>query len=274
MHSVIDILGLNSVARSVFANATAAILGMCRWGGEAPARDRPSIGVTMLGQTTPGASAMTALLDAEGFETIVFHANGVGGPAMDALARDGALAGVIDFTLSELANSLFDGVHATSDDRIRGAVDAGLPLLVVPGSADFFNQGPLSTLPDEYRERPHYKHNPVATLVRVRPEEMETLGRQLAERLAPATAPTSVLFPTRGLSLIGVEGGPIADADADAAFLRGLRSALRDDIPVTVLDTDINSPEFASAAATEFLRLFRSAARADAAAGKVDAAAG
>lgn len=256
MHSVIDILGLNSLARSVFGNAAAAIVGMCRWGAARPRSERPSVGITMLGQTTPGASIVADRLEAAGFETMIFHANGVGGPAMDGLARDGVLSGVIDFTLSELANSLFDGVHATSDDRIRGAVDAGIPLVVVPGSADFFNQGPLDELRPEYRARLHYKHNPVATLVRVQEDEMETLGRQLAERLERATAPTSVVFPTQGLSLIGVKDGAISDPDADMAFYRGLAADLRPDIPITVLDTDINSRVFAEAVADEFLRLY------------------
>lgn len=259
MHSVIDILGLNAVSRSVFGNAAAAIVGMCRWGAAPPHGERPSIGITMLGQTTPGASVVAHLLEGAGYETMIFHANGVGGPAMDGLAREGALAGVIDFTLSELANSLFDGIHATSEDRIRGAVDAGIPLLVVPGSADFFNQGPLDSLRPEYRARKHYKHNPVATLVRVEADEMETLGRQLGERLAPATAPTSVMVPTGGLSLIGVPGGAIHDQEADLAFLTGLEASLRPDIPVVVLDADINSREFAEATAAEFLRLLAAA---------------
>ena len=162
---------------------------------------------------------------------------------------------MIDFTLSELANTYFDGVHATGPDRIRGAVDAGIPLLVVPGAADFFNQGALDTVPEEYRLRKHYKHNPVATLVRVRGEEMAVLGEQLAERLEAVTAPTAVMMPTRGLSLIGVPGGPIADEAADRALLDSLRQKLRSDIPIIELDTDINSPEFGNAVADQFLEL-------------------
>lgn len=258
MHSVIDILGLNSVARSVFGNAAAAMVGMCRWGAEAPNSDRPSIGLTMLGQTTPGAMVIVKRLEEAGYEPIIFHANGVGGPAMDAMARDGVLRGVIDFTLSEVSNTMFDGVHATGPDRMRAAVERGLPLLVVPGSLDFFNQGPLDTVPDEYRKRPHYKHNPVATLVRVDAEEMRALGRQIAERISGATAPTAVMVPTRGLSLIGVPGGPISDPDADAAVIDGLRESLPESIPLEVLDTDINSPEFGEAVATRFLELLGS----------------
>lgn len=255
MHSVIDILGLNSVARSVFGNAAAAMVGMCRWGAETPRSDRPSIGLTMLGQTTPGAMVIVKRLEAAGYEPIIFHANGVGGPAMDDMARDGVLSGVLDFTLSEIANTMFNGVHATGPDRMRAAVERGLPLLVVPGALDFFNQGALDTVPEEYRRRPHYRHNPVATLVRVNQAEMRELGRQIAERIAGAVAPTAVMVPTRGLSLIGVPGGPIADSEADAALIDGLRDRLPASIPLDVIDTDINSEEFGNAVATRFLGL-------------------
>lgn len=255
MHSVIDILGINAVARSVFGNAAAAMAGMCRWGGERPRSDRPSVGITMLGQTTPGAAALAEHLEAEGLEPIIFHANGVGGPAMDAMAREGVLTGVIDFTLSELANTPFDGIHATSDDRMRGAVEAGLPLLVVPGAADFFNQGPIATLRTDYQQRQHYKHNPVATLVRVDASEMRAMATELARRLTGVTAPTSVLVPTKGLSLIGVEGGAIYDPEADAAFLDTLTKELPDGVSLRAVDTDVNSGRFADVAAEEFLRL-------------------
>ncbi len=259
MHSVIDILGLNAVATSVFGNAVAAIVGMCRWGSRLPVSARPAVGITMLGQTTPGASIVVDRLTAAGYEPIVFHANGVGGPAMDAMARQGVLAGVIDYTISELANTHFGGIHATGPDRMLGAVEAGIPLLVVPGAADFFNQGALDTLPEKYRARKHYRHNPVATLVRVEAAEMAELGAQLADRLAGATAPTRVIVPTRGLSLVGVEGGAIADPLADAAFLDGLRGRLRSDIGISVLDADVNAPEFAHQVADAFLRLMEGA---------------
>jgi uncharacterized protein (UPF0261 family) len=257
MHSVIDILGLNSVARSVFGNAAAAMAGMCRWGAQPPKSDRPSIGITMLGQTTPGAMVVAKRLEEAGYEPIIFHANGVGGPAMDDFARDGVLAGVIDFTLSEISNTMFDGVHTAGPDRMRAAVEQGIPLLVVPGALDFFNQGAIATVPVAYLERQHYRHNPVATLIRVNGEEMSELGRRIAEKLGDATAPTAVMVPTGGLSLVGVAGGPIADAGADRALLASLEENLPAAIPVEVLSTDINSAEFGEAVAARFLELMR-----------------
>src|SRR5260370_7581848 len=106
----------------------------------------------------------------------MFRANGVGGPAMEALARQGALGGVVDYTLSELANSLMDGIHATGPDRLTVAGEMGLPQVVVPGCGDFFNQGAPDTLPEKYRRRRSYYHNPLPTLVPLHPHELAALG--------------------------------------------------------------------------------------------------
>src|SRR3954463_4972066 len=197
MHSVIDILGLNEISRSIFDNAAAAIVGMARDGGR-PVLElgEKCVGITMLGQTTPGVMCVRDALGEAGQEPVIFHANGVGGPAMEHLVEAGALGGVIDYTLSELANSLLDGIHATGPDRLRVAGRHGLPQVVVPGCVDFFNQGPRETLPDRYRGRKTYFHNPVATLVRLTAEEEHELGRLVAERLNEAIGPVHVVAPT------------------------------------------------------------------------------
>lgn len=253
MHSVVDILGLNSVAKSVFSNAAAAIYGMATLAGKSPHSERPCVGMTMLGQTTPGAMIVARRLEEAGYEPIIFHANGVGGPAMDAMARDGLLAGVIDFTLSEPANSLFDGLHSTSPDRMTAAVIAGLPLLVVPGAGDFFNQGPMSSVPLEYRTRQLYHHNPVATLVRLTEAEMRALAEVIIERLSGATAVTEIMVPRGGLSLIGVSGGAICNPSADAALIETLTENLPRNIRLTVIDDHINGEHFAGAVADRFI---------------------
>jgi uncharacterized protein (UPF0261 family) len=255
MHSVIDILGLNPLARSVFDNAAAAMAGMVLFAGRPPEESARTIGITMLGQTTPGAAVMRALLEEEGYEPIVFHANGVGGPAMDALVAQGGLHGVIEFTVSEIANSVKDGIHATGPDRMRAAAEAGVPLLVVPGAADFFNQGPRDSVPVEYAGRAQYFHNPVATLVRMSADEMAEVGRRLASVVDDARGPVRILVPAGGFSLIGVEGGAIHDREADDALVEALRSSLRDPEVLEVVSLDINDPGFGRLAAQRFLEL-------------------
>jgi uncharacterized protein (UPF0261 family) len=254
MHSVVDILGLNAIARAVFDNAAAAVAGMVRNAGRPPSlRDARAVGVTMLGQTTPGVMRLRSVLLDAGFEPVIFHANGVGGPAMEHLAEAGALSGVIDYTLSELANSLMDGVHTTGPDRLRVIGRLGLPQVVVPGCVDFFNQGARDTVPERYRSRKSYFHNPVATLVRLTADEEAELGRIVAERLNDAIGPVHVVAPTRGFSLADAEGGDLWDPEADRAFLDSLEAHLR--VPFERVDAHVDDDAFADVVAERYLSL-------------------
>jgi uncharacterized protein (UPF0261 family) len=256
MHSVIDILGLNPISRSVFDNAAAAVAGMARDAGR-PVSDLGgrSVGITMLGHTTPAVMRIKAALERAGHEPVIFHANGVGGPAMEKLASAGTLAGVIDYTLSEVANSLFGGLHAVGPERLTVAGNHGLPQVVVPGCVDFFNQGARETVPEEYRGRKSYYHNPVATLVRLERDEMAELGRIVAGRLNESRGPVRVVAPTRGFSMADVEGGDLWDPDADAVFLNMLGSSLRPEIPFELVETHVNDPAFADLVAERYLAL-------------------
>ena len=263
MHSVVDILGLNPISRTIFENAAAAMAGMVRNAGAAVASlGERCVGVTMLGQTTPGVMRMSESLRRAGCQPVIFHANGVGGPAMEHLIEADALGGVIDYTLSELANSLLDGIHATGPDRLRVAGRHGLPQVIVPGCVDFFNQGARAELPERYRDRKTYFHNPVATLVRLSVEEETALGLLIAERLNEATGPVRVVVPTRGFSLADAEGGDLWDPDADHAFVESLRAALRPDIPFEAVDAHVDDPDFAELVADRYLTLLEEPAHA------------
>jgi uncharacterized protein (UPF0261 family) len=260
---VIDILGLNEISRSIFDNAAAAIAGMVRDGGRPVGRlGEKCVGITMLGQTTPGVMHVRDALVRAGHEPVIFHANGVGGPAMEHLVEAGALGGVIDYTLSELANSLLDGIHATGPDRLRVAGRHGIPQVVVPGCVDFFNQGPRESVPERYRSRKSYFHNPVATLVRLDAEEETALGRMVAERLNEARGPVHVVAPTRGFSLADAEGGDLWDPEADQAFLDSLRRSLRPDIPYETVDAHVDDEQFADVVARRYLTLTQEPAHA------------
>jgi uncharacterized protein (UPF0261 family) len=263
MHSVIDILGLNEIARAIFDNAAAAVAGMVRDAGR-PVTElgERCVGITMLGQTTPGVMWVREVLMEAGREPVIFHANGVGGPAMEHLIEAGALGGVIDYTLSELANSLLDGIHATGPDRLRVAGRRGIPQVVVPGCVDFFNQGPRDALPERYRGRKTYFHNPVATLVRLSPDEGAELGRMVAERLNEARGPVRVVVPALGFSLADTEGGDLWDPEADAAFVDSLREALRDDIPFEHVNAHVDDPFFGELVAHRYLTLSEEPAHA------------
>ena len=257
VHSVVDILGLNEIACTIFDNVVAAVAGMVEH-GRGPSRDPEAVGrtvaVTMLGNTTRAVMALRDRLAESGFETMVFHSNGVGGPAMEELAAEGWFRGVIDYTTNEVTDPLVGGIHDGGPDRLRVVGRLGLPQVVVPGCIDFAVFEPTK-IPAELADRPSYDHNPEFRLIRTSAGDMLEIAGIFAERLGEATGPLRVAVPTEGLSIPNVPDGPFWDPDADAAFREALRSGLRDDIPMTTHPHHVNDPEFGRLVAELFLDL-------------------
>jgi uncharacterized protein (UPF0261 family) len=265
VHSVIDILGLNPISEAVFDNACAAVVGMAnarlKAGGDkavAGGAAHPAekyVGITMLGNTTKAVMHIKDLLAARGFEAIIFHSNGVGGPAMEELAEQGLFAGVIDYTTDELSDQLVGGFHAGGEERLERVGACGLPQVVVPGCIDFTVNGRRDEIPDKLKGRPAYYHNPEFTLVRLTREEEAEIGRIMAGKLNGARGRVVVVVPLSGLSIPNVPGGVFWDPEADAAFLDALRDNLREEIPLITVDAHINDPAFSERVAKEFLKL-------------------
>jgi len=256
MHSVVDILGINPISRVVYDNAAAAVYGMAKHGTRfAPDENGKYVALTMLGNTTKGVMRVRDRLAERGFEAVIFHSNGVGGPAMEQLAEQATFVGVIDYTTDELSDTLVGGFHTAPPDRLERVGALGLPQVVVPGCIDFTVHGPRDAVPERLRDRPAYYHNPEFTLVRLIWDEMIEIGRIMARKLNAARGPLVVVVPTRGLSIPNVPGGAFWDPDSDAAFLDALRADLRKDIPLITVEAHINDVTFADAVADQFFKL-------------------
>ena len=250
MYSVVDIAGINQVSERILTNAAAAIAGMADAQSiEIAESGRPLVGATMFGVTTPCVTRARERLEELGYEVLVFHATGTGGQSMEALVRGGFIAAVLDATTTELADDLVGGVLSAGPDRLEAAGEVGIPQVVSLGALDMVNFGPMETVPERFRERRLYVHNPTITLMRTTPEECAELGRRIARKLNAAQGPVSLFIPLRGISLIAVEGQVFHDPDADEALLAALREDLDDSVDVRELDTDINDPAFAEAMA-------------------------
>jgi len=245
VHSIVDILGLNPIATTIFDNVAAALKGMVDHGHTlpGPVAGEKYVSVTMLGNTTKAVMALKDRLADHGYEAVIFHSNGVGGRAMEELAETGHFVGVIDFTTNETFDPMIGGIHDGGPDRLKRIGARGLPQVVVPGCIDFaaFHAG---TIPTALQGRPVYDHNPEYTLVRATHEEMVALGRLFAERLNLAKGPLRIAVPTQGLSIPNVPGGPFWNPEADAAFLETLRSGIRKDIPILTYKRHVNDPKF------------------------------
>jgi uncharacterized protein (UPF0261 family) len=247
MASVADVAGVNSISARVLANAAAAMAGMVKAPPPPLAEERPLIGMTMFGVTTPCLTMAREELERRGYEPVVFHATGVGGQAMEGLMESGFLAGVLDATTTELCDDLVGGVLSAGPDRLETAGRLGLPQVVSVGALDMVNFGARDTVPERFEGRNLYVHNPVVTLMRTTPEECAELGRRIAAKLSAATGPVALFLPLRGVSMIDAEGEPFWDPEADTALFEALRSGLSGDVELVELDCHVNDREFAVA---------------------------
>src|SRR4051794_12408909 len=254
MASVTDVAGLNAISARVLANAAGAMAGMVQAPPVEHRDEKPLIGATMFGVTTPCVDRAREVLEERGYEVLVFHATGTGGRAMEALVDGGFLAGVLDATTTELCDDLVGGVLSAGPDRLEAAGRNGIPQVVSLGALDMVNFGARDTVPPRFEERNLFVHNPSVTLMRTTREECAELGRRIAAKLSAATGPTVLFIPLQGVSMIDAEGQPFHDPEADAALFDAVREA---DVEIIELDHNINDAAFAEAMAAKLDELLR-----------------
>lgn len=259
--SVTDVAGVNRISRKILTRAAGAIVGMVR-AGEPPAEsdERPIIAATMFGNTTPCVDACRTLLEAAGYEVLVFHATGAGGRTMESLIDDGLVDACLDLTTTEWADQLCGGVFSAGEDRLSAAGRRGIPHLIVPGCVDMVNFGPPESVPQKYRDggRRFYEWNPAVTLMRTSVSENRRLGEIFAAKANAARSSVAFLLPLRGVSQLDGDGEPFCDREADQAMFAALRNGVSEHIPIIEVDANINDPAFARQAVEMILQLIRS----------------
>ncbi len=206
MYSVTDVAGLNRISRRVLGNAAGAIGGAFRQAASAAPDDgRPALGITMFGVTTPCVQQVVPLLESR-YDCLVFHATGTGGQSMEKLLDSHLLAGVLDLTTTEVCDLLFGGVLACTEDRFGAVARTGAPYVGSCGALDMVNFGAMETVPERYRGRKFYPHNPQVTLMRTTVEENARQGEWIAARLNQCQGPVRFLIPEGGVSALDAPG--------------------------------------------------------------------
>lgn len=273
IYSVVDVAGLNQVLRDILSNAGAAIGAMAqafssRQGlsqGNSSARDgdpqRKRVGITMFGVTTPGVDAIRQHLESnrQDIEVYVFHATGHGGKAMERLVRQGMLDAVLDLTTTEICDHVTGGVMSAGPNRLEAAAEAGIPYIVSVGATDMSNFGPKDTVPERYRDRKLYEHNPVVTLMRSSSAESKKVGEFIVGKLkehAKTSGNVKVWLPLGGVSMLGTPGQPFADKEADEVLFSTIKQGLEGSgVEVVEDERDINDEGFARDVADALARL-------------------
>ena len=254
MQSPVDLVGLNRIVGKTLANAAGALVGMIEQKVPDRAR-RPLVGITALGVTTPAVQKVISRLDRDGYDAIVFHAQTA---KLDELTKAGVIDAIIDVTSFETVPrtlypleilAMLSGSAQVSRDRLESAIARGIPQIIAPGGLDmhiFPGNGVDAVLP-EYCGRAWSMHGPNIVLVRTSKEDLEQVGRAIAERANRATGPVKILIPSRGYSDASREGAPLHDPDADREFVEALKRHLNPRVQVFEFDCHINDDAFADA---------------------------
>ncbi|MBS0203436.1 MAG: Tm-1-like ATP-binding domain-containing protein [Planctomycetes bacterium] len=279
LNAVVDIAGINRISRLVLGEAARAMAGMVTLGlkkgpdplalkGSAPffrpdvegpasvsdPTDKPLIAATMFGVTTPCVEHARKILEAAGYEVLVFHATGNGGEAMEGLIADGLIAGVLDITTTELADELVGGILTAGPTRLTAAGKRGVPQVISVGALDMVNFGPRATVPEKFKDRKFYEHNANVTLMRTTVEENRKLGEEIGRKAAAATGPTCIMIPLKGVSAIDQTGKAFDDSVARQALYDGIR-ATHGSVELIEMDNHINDGGFAETSAWKLLEL-------------------
>ncbi|MEP3277282.1 MAG: ABC transporter permease [Stappiaceae bacterium] len=264
LHSVADVQGINSITRQVLSNGANALAGMVQNRNKTvqTGQDKPAIGLTMFGVTTPCVQQVSAALE-EDFDCLVFHATGVGGRSMEKLLDNGMLTAVLDLTTTEICDMVAGGVFAANDDRFGASIRAGRPYIGACGALDMVNFRAPDTVPDKYRSRNLYEHNPQITLMRTTAEENTQMGHWIGERLNLMSGPVRFFLPEGGVSLLDAPGMPFHDPVANQALFKALEETVRQTSQRRLIRVphNINDPEFAKQIVQTFRELNTSSFR-------------
>jgi len=255
MFAVSDILGLNPLSRTILSNAAAAAWGM----SQSPFKlqrnsEKAVIGMTNLGVITDGAMHAMKLFREAGHEVIVFHAIGAGGRAMEQLMKEGHIQAVFDYALGEISDEVHGGFRSAGEERLTVAGKLGLPQVLCPGGTEHIGLfTKANVVPEEYKDHVSVFHNPIIFVPRLNADDMRQVAKVISERLQHTSGKATMLLPMKGTSRYCIEGAPLYDPEADAAFFEELQKCLPRTVEVQLIDAAAEDDVFVELAVTKLL---------------------
>lgn len=256
--TIVDVAGVNSISSRIYANAVGAVVGMVET--QIPeCTQKPLVAATMLGNTTSIVYRCRDIIESQGYEVLLFHAVGSGGKTMEGLIEENVFKGVMDISLSELANEVVGGDLSAGPTRLDMGASTGVPQVILPGGLDIISFWGYQKKPEKFKGRLFYQWNPSILVMRTNPEENRELGRIVAEKLNKCTGPVAVFLPLKGLTFIGGPGKEFWWPEADKALFDALKKHLHPDTSVYEMDCNINDREVADATANKLLEFLRTA---------------
>jgi uncharacterized protein (UPF0261 family)/ABC-type branched-subunit amino acid transport system ATPase component len=248
MYSVTDVQGINRISEKVLANAAHALAGMIMHPVLQTTVTKQAIGLSMFGVTTPCVQAVAKLLE-DDYDCLVFHATGVGGQSLEKLVESNLLVGAIDVTTTEIADEICGGVLSAGPARLDVFANQPIPYVGSCGALDMANFGTFDSVPERYKKRLLYRHNPTVTLMRTTADENRAMGEFLVRKLNAMAGPVRFLIPELGVSAIDKKGQPFHDPEANRVLFATIEQGFRPgpNRKLTRLPLHINDEAFSNA---------------------------
>ena len=258
MPSIVDVAGINRISSQVLTHAVHAIVGMVEHENTDIPVKKPLIAATMYGVTTPCVMRAKEYLEQEGYEVIIFHASGTGGKMMESLINSRIVDGVLDLTTTEWIDEIAGGIMAAGPERLDAAALNGIPQVVSVGAADMITFGERSSLPEKYKNRVVYMHNPAITVVKSNIEANIAFGIKVGEKLNQCKSNAALLLPIRGISMNDKAGSKYYGPKEDQALFITLKKVINNPL-VEIIDVNahINEEAFAISAAKKLIALMK-----------------
>ncbi len=232
-HACVDINGLNAFVKDQMRRFAAMIAGVSGMVKVAEEEVGKRVAVTEYQFSETCAQRVRNLCASRGFETIPFHAQGVGDQIMEEMIVDGVFDAVIDLVPAGLSEAILGGNRAAGLERLDRELTQGIPVILTPCGFDMLSCGPYERRHKDplwkkkgLAKRKLYIQDELRVQARTTKREMELFGRVLAEKLNHAASPVAFFIPLKGFSSLGVDGGPLNDPEADGAFVKSLKRHL------------------------------------------------
>lgn len=246
--SIADIAGLNRITETTLTQAAGAIMGIVAV-GKVKASDRPVIGITALGGTTNCALEAKKKLEAKNYEVVIFHANGMGGKAMEEMIDEGLIQGVLDLSTNEIVDHMYQGWSDAGDARLVAAGKKGIPQIIAPGNIDHIIYSSLDKIPVRFKDQYVHVHTPGINVLRTKKNEMIEVAKFMAERIKKATGKTGIIFPTKGLSVLDQVDKEFEDLEANFAWLDTIKGLINNGTEIREVDVHVTEASFGVVAA-------------------------
>jgi len=255
VNAVCDISGINSISHDVYRNAALAVAGMAHGFGKSVPSSKPLVLIGTLGTTERCSRRIRTELEVRGYEVMVFHTTGGGGPTLDQIVRERRVAAVVDMSLTELNDFLHGGICSGGPDRSKPALERAVPVIFAPGNCDFLIAGPIEDARERFPGKRYHIHNAALTAVRTGMTELRALADHLARLISASQGPVSFLVPLKGFSHHDSPDGYLQDLAIPPLFGAYLQEVLPPRVPVSLLNQHINDPEFADAVVAQVMAL-------------------